>query len=162
MSTGRPDDARTVILYVEDDENDVFFARRAFSRATPEVLLSVVSDGLEAESYLAGEGAFADRAAHPLPALVVMDLKLPKKTGLEVLEWMRGKPELRTIPVVFLSSSTERGDIERAYRLGANAYLSKRGDLQGLEAMARAMAAYARTADPAPFSGFPPPDADPP
>jgi CheY-like chemotaxis protein len=83
----------------------------------------VVSDGEEAVAYLAGTEPFADRLANPLPALVLLDLKLPRRSGHEVLDWVKAQPVLRRISVVVLTSSGERRDVDRAYDLAANSYL---------------------------------------
>jgi CheY-like chemotaxis protein len=114
--------ANAVLLLVEDDPNDVLFFERALAKCGQEVPLQVARDGLEALDYLAGQGPFQDRTKHPLPVLIVLDLKLPNKSGLEVLEWLRGQPDLREIPVVVLTSSREPGDIARAHELGVEAY----------------------------------------
>jgi CheY-like chemotaxis protein len=135
-----------VILHVEDDPNDVFFVRRAFAKASPEVTLFNAVDGEEARAFLEGRAPFEARAGHPPPALVLMDLKLPRMNGHEVLEWMRAQPALATVPVVILSSSSEKTDMERAYGLGANAYLTKQGDLNELVDIVRGIAVYATTA----------------
>ena len=113
------------VLIAEDDANDVFFLRRAFARAKVSAALHFVQDGLEAIDYLKGEGGFSDRVAHPLPDLVLLDLKMPRLGGSEVLEWIRQQANLRSLPVVVLSSSTLRADIDRAYELGANSYIVK-------------------------------------
>ena len=110
------------ILYVEDDENDGFLLRRAFLKAGIPNPLEVVTDGNEAIEYLSGLGTFAKRR---LPHLVFLDLKLPFKTGFEVLAWLRQQPALHTIPVIILTSSTQESDVHKAYALGANAYLVK-------------------------------------
>ena len=112
-------------LIAEDDENDVFFLQRAFQQAKIENPLHVVRDGQEAIDYLSGEGEFSDRALHPLPHLLILDLKMPRKTGLEVLGWLHEQPELGSLPVLVLSSSAQRTDIERAYELGANGFVVK-------------------------------------
>jgi CheY-like chemotaxis protein len=132
-----------VILHVEDDPNDVFFVQRAFAKVHPGVTLLTVADGSEAQAYLEGRPPYDDRDRYPMPSLVLMDLKLPKKNGLEVLEWMKGLPTLKAIPVIILSSSTEKCDVERAYELGANAFVAKRGDLKGLVSLAEGIAVYA-------------------
>lgn len=121
-----------VILLVEDNPDDVLLARRAVRKAALPVSLQVVEDGDEAVAYLGGSGRFGDRARHPLPALVLLDLKLPKRSGLEVLRWVRGQPELDTTPVVVLTSSSEDEDIQKAYALGANSYLQKPVAFNGL------------------------------
>lgn len=116
---------KSVILLVEDDPDDVFFLQEAFKKADMAGALRVVRDGEEAVAYLLGQGAFADRGLHPPPSLVLLDLKLPRKSGLEVLEWRRGQPGMTLVPVVVLTSSVSETDVRRAYELGANAYLVK-------------------------------------
>jgi CheY-like chemotaxis protein len=112
----------SVLLVVEDDPNDVLFVRRGLAKAGVEGSVREARDGEEAVAYLEGKGDFRDRSKHPLPSLVLLDLKLPKKSGLEVLEWLRGRPDLRTIPVVVLTSSRESRDMARARDLGVAAY----------------------------------------
>jgi CheY-like chemotaxis protein len=113
------------ILHVEDDEPYVYLLQLTFERAGITSPVHVVSDGQMAMDYLAGVGEFADRKKHPLPCLVLLDLKLPKVNGLEVLEWIRRQPVLKKLVVVVLSSSALSEDIERAYELGANSYIEK-------------------------------------
>ena len=111
-----------VILLAEDDPNDVLLIERAFQRTHVANSLQVVRDGEEALAYLSGQGPFADRERHPLPVLLLMDLKMPRKSGLEVLEWVRQQPGLKRLPIVVLTSSNQGPDINRAYELGANSY----------------------------------------
>ena len=113
------------ILLFEDEPGDVLLIRRACRRADLASPLQVVGDGEAAVAYLAGQDAYADRQQYPLPALVLLDLKLPRKSGLEVLAWLRAQPALKRLPVVVLTSSRERGDVDHAYELGANSYLVK-------------------------------------
>jgi len=87
--------------------------------------LQVAKDGREAMNYLNGEGKYADREQFPLPCLMLLDLKLPEEMGFEVLKWLRGQPELKTLIVIILTSSRLEFDIDMAYQLGANAYLVK-------------------------------------
>jgi len=121
------------VLLVEDDLNDIFLVKRAFKIARIENPLQVVTDGLEAIQYLRGQGKYADRHAHPLPKLIVMDIKMPRRTGFEVLEWVKSDGPLRRIPVVIVSSSDNPADINRAYELGANAYMVKPMDFKAVE-----------------------------
>jgi CheY-like chemotaxis protein len=86
---------------------------------------------------LSGVGAYADRAKHPLPCLVLLDLKMPRVSGLEVLEWIRQQPNLRRLIVVIFSSSAHPGDIERAYELGANSYIAKPSDMAQTQKIAQ-------------------------
>lgn len=121
-----------VILLVEDNPDDVLLARRAVRKAALPVSMQVADDGDEAVAYLGGSGRFVERSRYPLPALVLLDLKLPKRPGLEVLRWVRSRPELDTTPVVVLTSSSEDEDIQQAYALGANSYLQKPVAFNGL------------------------------
>lgn len=119
-------DAATVpILLVEDNPDDVVLIKRALGRTNLANPVQVVEDGDEAVAYLAGEGPYGDRRQHPLPVLILLDLKLPKRSGHEVLAWIGSQAGLRRIPVAVLSSSGEPSDVNRAYDLGANAYLRK-------------------------------------
>ena len=117
-------ESRTVLL-VEDDPDDVLLTQRAFRKLGTRAPVHVVGDGDGALAYLAGEGEYADREAHPLPDLLLLDLKLPRRSGFEVLEWLRGQPGLRRLPVVVLTGSREAPDVDRALDLGANSYLLK-------------------------------------
>ena len=123
------------VLIVEDNPTDVMLIRRAFSKANVGNPLHIVRDGDEAVQYLSGEGAFADRAAHPLPAVMLLDLKLPRRSGLEVLQWVRAQSPLRRLPVVVLTSSNQNQDVNRAYDLGANSYLVKPVEFEDLKDM---------------------------
>lgn len=114
-----------VILLIEDDENDVFFMQRAFAKVCPPVSLHVVRDGREALQYLFGEGEFSDRESFPLPCLTLLDLNIPYVPGMEVLKRLREDAELQRLIVVVLTSSALESDMEEAYTLGANSYLTK-------------------------------------
>src|SRR2546423_993498 len=130
------------LLLAEDDENDVFFLQRAFQQAKIQNPILVVRDGQETIAYLSGEGKFSDRRQFPLPYLLLLDLKMPRKTGLDVLEWLHEQPELRCIPVIVLSSSAQRDDIERAYELGANGFVVKPASLEKRLELAKLIAAF--------------------
>lgn len=134
--------AGCTILLVEDDTNDVLLIGRAFRKANIANPIQVVSDGEAAVRYLSGEEAYADRDRYPLPMLMLLDLKLPRRSGLEVLEWVRQQPKLRRIPVVVLTSSRENIDVNRAYDLGANSYLVKPVAFDGLLNMVKALNQY--------------------
>jgi len=116
---------RRTLLLVEDNEDDVFIFRRMFMRAGLRDEVQLVSDGQEALDYLAGTGGFTDRERFPIPYLVMLDLKLPRRSGLEVLEWMQQVPHLAQLPVIVLTSSAEMRDIQRTRELGARHYLVK-------------------------------------
>lgn len=113
------------ILHVEDDSNDVLLFRHACQKAGVAPDVQVVNDGEEAIAYLKGEQRFGDRAKHPLPKVVLLDLKMPRVSGFEVLSWMRLEPSMRRVPVVVLTSSNHEADVQRAYEAGANSYLVK-------------------------------------
>ncbi|HEY9780138.1 MAG TPA: response regulator [Leptolyngbyaceae cyanobacterium] len=113
------------ILLVEDDPNDVFLIQRAFRKANLANPIQVMNDGEAAVQYLSGQEPYADRDRYPLPILMLLDLKLPRRSGLEVLEWLKQQPKLKRLPVVVLTSSREHIDLNRAYDLGANSYLVK-------------------------------------
>ena len=116
---------RTTILLAEDDQNDVMLIKRAFSKSHVINPIACVENGEEAVAYLAGQGEYADRERYPLPFMMLLDLKLPRLSGHEVLKWLREQPGLKRLPVVVLTSSREPSDINRAYETGANSYLVK-------------------------------------
>lgn len=131
------------VLVVEDEPDDVLFIRRAFTRSKLANALNFVANGEEAVAYLTGDGAYADRAVHPLPSLILLDLKLPRMSGLEVLEWRRQqKKQIQRIPIVVLTSSRESSDVNRAYELGVNTYLTKPVHFEGLLAMVQQLGVY--------------------
>ena len=123
------------VLYVEDDLTDVFLLRRAWQQAGLPNALHVVKDGQEAMDYLSGHAQYADRAAHPLPRLVLLDLNLPKVTGFELLKWIRGCPMMRALKVVVLSSSNDPTDVQRAEELAVSGYWVKPSDPRTFGAM---------------------------
>lgn len=130
------------ILIVEDDPDDVVLLRRAFDRARFVNPIVVVSDGDAAVAYLAGEGEYADRTEYPLPELVLLDLKLPRRSGHEVLEWIRREAGMTGLPVVILTASRENADLARAYELGANSYLVKPATFKRLQEMIETLDVY--------------------
>ncbi len=135
--------SKGTILLTEDDPNDVILFQRAMGRASLSAYsLQVVRDGEEAISYLSGQEIYADRDRHPLPALLLLDLKLPRKSGLEVLSWLREQPQLRYLIVVFLTSSNSPEDIRLAYEAGANSYLVKPVEFTEMVEMIRKASVY--------------------
>jgi len=116
---------RTTILLAEDDQNDVLLIKRAFSKSRIINPIACVGNGEEAVAYLKGEGIYEDRQQYPLPFMLLLDLKLPRLSGHEVLKWLRAQPLLKRLPVVVLTSSKQPADINHAYELGANSYLVK-------------------------------------
>ena len=123
--------ANIVILHVEDDPNDVDLIGLAFRKAGVNCRLIAVNDGVQAVSYLAGEGDYEDRDLHPFPDFALLDIKLPRKSGLEVLSWTRAQrnPAIKRLPIIMLTSSSQANDVNTAYDLGVNSYLVKPGDL---------------------------------
>jgi CheY-like chemotaxis protein len=118
--------AEEPVLLVEDDPADVRLIQRAFSKLELEIPIIRLSNGDEAVAYLSGQDPYDNRGAHPMPAVVLLDIKLPRRSGFEVLEWLRAHPSgLKRMPVIILTSSRHSADVNRAYDLGANSYLAK-------------------------------------
>ena len=113
------------ILHVEDDPNDVLLLQRAFKKSGANATLQSVGDGERALAYLSGASEYAERSRYPMPNMVLLDLKMPRKSGLEVLEWIRAQQNLRRLIVVVFTSSKHDQDVNRAYELGANSYMVK-------------------------------------
>jgi len=127
------------ILLVEDDENDVLTMTLALDKVALTCPICVAKDGREAQDYLSGGGKFADRHRYPLPYLILLDLKLPRVMGLEVLKWIRERPEFDSTIVLILSSSSMPEDVQGAYHLHANGYLVKPYNLEKLQLMTQAI-----------------------
>ena len=130
------------ILVVEDNPTDVMLIRRAFEKSKLANPVHVVGDGDAAVEYFSGEGTYADREKFPLPILMLLDLKLPKRSGLEVLEWLRIQETLKRIPVVVLTSSQQDRDVNAAYDIGVNSYLVKPVEFEGLLQMLKTVNLY--------------------
>jgi CheY-like chemotaxis protein len=120
------------ILLAEDDENDVFLLQLAFQKAAVSHPLIVARDGQEAVDYLKGESPYGDRARYPAPALLLLDLKMPRMDGFEVLAWLDQQPELKGVPVVVLTSSAFEFDVQKARQLGAADYRVKPPQFENL------------------------------
>ncbi|GIW96704.1 MAG: response regulator [Pirellulaceae bacterium] len=131
-----------LLLVVEDDPYDAKLIERAFRKARIVNPLRFVQDGESAIDYFAGNPPYEDRSAHPVPELLLLDLKLPRKDGFEVLRWLRAHEVYRRLPVVVLTSSSETNDINRAYDLGANSYLVKPVGNDQLVEMLRSLELY--------------------
>ena len=118
-------DAQDTILLVEDNPRDILLIQRAFGKAGIINPLQVVNDGDAAVLYLSGEEPYSERSHYPLPALILLDQKLPRRSVAEVLMWLRQQPILKRMPVVVLTASREYADVNHLYDLGANAYMVK-------------------------------------
>ena len=125
-------DSKITILIAEDDPNDVMLLELAIRKNGITSPVRVVRDGEEAVEYLEGKGEFADRKKFPVPTVIITDVKMPRRSGLEVLEWVRQHPQHGIIPVVMLSGSRIEQDVMSAYRLGANTYFTKPSTLDEL------------------------------
>jgi CheY-like chemotaxis protein len=131
-----------LLLVVEDDENDVFFLKHAFQAEGISNPLQILWDGQQAVDYLSGAGEYADRVKFPLPRLILLDLKLPLRTGLEVLAWMRTQPHLAKMLTIVVSSSASKKDVTTALELGARSFLTKPISMDGRRRMVRSLKEY--------------------
>jgi CheY-like chemotaxis protein len=134
--------SRKTVLHVEDDPNDVLLFQHACQKACLALEVREVGDGDEALSYLRGTDRFGDREKYPFPHVVLLDLKMPRVNGFEVLTWMRSEEKLRRLPVIVLTSSNHVDDLKRAYEAGANSYLVKPLDFNSLVTLAKAVHEY--------------------
>jgi CheY-like chemotaxis protein len=117
--------AEKIILLVEDDPDDEALAKRALKKNNIKNAVVVAHDGIEALDYLFGRGAYAGRDLNEMPQVILLDLKLPKMNGLEVLREIRADERTKLLPVVILTTSKEDQDIINSYSLGANSYIRK-------------------------------------
>jgi CheY-like chemotaxis protein len=113
------------VLVADDDPNDQFFIGRELKKLQRRVEVQFTKDGEETIAYCKGEGKFADRSLYPLPCIIFIDIKMPRRNGFEVLAWVKSDATFRLVPAIVLSSSDAQRDIDKAYQLGANAYLVK-------------------------------------
>lgn len=130
------------ILLVEDNPDDVELTRIAFSEAGIERQLSVVRDGAEALDYLFARGPYSHRQGLDHPAIVLLDLNLPKLDGREVLQAIRSDARTRALPVVVLTTSNEPFDVEASYALGVNSYIQKPVDFEQFVAVVKQIGLY--------------------
>jgi len=131
-----------VILIVEDREDDILLIQKAFQRAKIATARQIVRDGGEAIAYLSGAGKYSQRDQYPLPWLVLLDLKMPRVDGFEVLKWIRSQPGFKSLIVVVLTSSEEMRDVNDAYHFGANSFLIKPQDFENAINLADLINAY--------------------
>lgn len=118
-------DKSDLVLVAEDNPDDALLLRRALEKAGVLARLRFVADGEDLLLYLQAKGAYADRKANPAPSAIILDLKMPRRTGLEVLAWIAENPEAAVVPTIVLSSSNLEKDVRTAYDLGANTYFVK-------------------------------------
>ena len=123
---------QAAVLLVEDDSNDVLLLQRALRRAHLSPRLVIVPDGEEAIRYLQGTGTFSDRQQFPTPSVILLDLRLPRRHGFEVLEWVHRDAHFKHLPVVVISSSDQGRDVQLACDLGAIAYIRKTSSFEPL------------------------------
>jgi CheY-like chemotaxis protein len=135
-------DTMVEILLVEDNPNDVALTMRAFKRYNLSNAIHIVYDGAEALEFIFGTGAYAGRSVEPTPRVILLDLKLPKVDGLEVLQRIKSDPRTRVIPVVVLTSSREQCDIVESYQLGVNSYIVKPVDFEQFTEAMRQLGLY--------------------
>ncbi len=132
----------SIILLVEDNPDDAELIQYAFEKAGIQNPLVIVTDGDAAVEFIGRTGAYADRMGDPLPELILLDLKLPRRSGFEVLSFVRQHEPTRYTPVVVLTSSDQEKDIRRSYERGANSYLVKPIGRDGLVDVARTLKSY--------------------
>lgn len=130
------------ILVAEDNDDDALFIQHAFKQSGLTRSPHIVHDGSGVIAYLRGDGEFTDRATHPFPDMVILDLKMPRVSGFDVLNWLNENPDFRVIPTIIWSSSADRRDVKHAFCLGAHAYLCKPPGFNQLEAMVRRLLAF--------------------
>jgi CheY-like chemotaxis protein len=133
---------QALFLLVEDNEDHIILIRRAFAKSKVVNPLQVVRTGEDAIAYLEGTGRFSNRAEFPLPAVILLDLKLTGMDGFEVLRWIRQHPGFRAVRVVVLTSSNAIRDVNLAYQLGANSFLVKPVDFEDFVRVTQALQGY--------------------
>jgi CheY-like chemotaxis protein len=131
-----------VMLVAEDDPADADLLRIAMRRAGITNRMFFVKDGEQAIEYLKGHGEFADRETYPFPRIVITDLKMPRRTGLELLDWLQQHPECKVLPTVLMSGSALPSDVRKAYGLGAKSYFAKPSSLEELTELMKVLNDY--------------------
>jgi len=154
-----------IILLAEDNLDDVMLVRMAFRKAGFDNRIVVVCDGEVAINYLKGKGRYADRTQHPIPQIFLLDLKMPRVSGFEVLAWRQRRAEWKCLPTIVLTSSYASEDITRAYDLGANSFLTKPADFPEFVTMMKEMIRFwlrnSKLPTPGPFVPDPAQEAEP-
>ena len=136
-----------VVLMAEDSEHDIRAVERVWKKHAIPHRLEVVHDGAECMDYLLRRGNFSDGASLPRPGVLLLDINMPRMDGLEVLRQIRASPELRRLPVVILTTSRRKEDIEAGYDLGANAYIQKPVGMENLSRTLQAINVFWESAE---------------
>ena len=137
----RPSDTYTILL-ADDSEDDAFLLKMALEKCNIATSIQWVKDGTDAVAYLSRAGLYADRLVFPSPDFILLDLKMPRMSGLEVLAWMRRHPDCRVIPTIVMSSFKHDADVWRAYDLGANTYFVKPSNFDELAKLIKTLHDY--------------------
>ena len=135
-------DTTLTILVAEDNEDDIELLQMALKKAGLTNPVSICRDGDQVIAYLQGNDHFSDRRQYPFPRMLILDLKMPKLGGLEVLRWVRDHPRCTVIPTIILSTSILPSDIQQAYELGANAYMTKPAEFATLQMLFKDLFAF--------------------
>ncbi len=130
------------ILIVEDSKDDYFLLSHALAKNGIQNPVHWAKDGVEAIEYLRGQGIYADRNRYPIPKVLIVDLKMPRLGGLELLEWIKDQPQLRLLPVLVMSSSNQPQDVSGAYSLGASTFFMKPSTFDDLQKLTRTIHEY--------------------
>ena len=130
------------ILVADDDADDKLLLQLAVKRSNLNLLLQTVEDGEKAVDYLLGRNGFENRNTHPFPNFVLLDLKMPRMNGFDVLDFVKKQHGLRQLTIIVFSSSNDPGDIRRAYDTGANSYLCKPATSESLKELLEALHNY--------------------
>jgi CheY-like chemotaxis protein len=128
-----------LVLVAEDNPNDRLLLERALRKASIKAQMKFVSDGEDVISYLQGFGPYANRQENPFPSIIILDLKMPRKGGLEVLSWIEAHPELSVVPTIVLTSSNLETDVRQAYERGATTYFMKPSSFDELVEIVKAL-----------------------
>lgn len=135
-------DGSGLVLIAEDNPEDILLLKKALERAGVKARTQFVRDGEEVLLYLQGLGPYSHRDAYPLPNMIILDIKMPKRSGLEVLQWLSEHREFAVVPTVVLSSSNLESDVRKAYHLGANTYFVKPSSFEELVNTVKALQVY--------------------
>jgi CheY-like chemotaxis protein len=144
-----------VVLSADDNEDDNLLLAAACLKGRVTFQLQIVHDGQEVLEYLSGIGRYADREMFPMPDMVLLDLKMPRKGGMEVLEWKRHQPQFKDLPVAVLSSSQNSADLAMAYQRGATWFLTKPVDFDDLKELVAKIELWKHGRDPRLITSLP-------